>query len=216
MSYLMDKIIMIPMVLIALMFHELAHGWVSGKLGDPTPQMSGRMTFNPLAHLDPIGTLLMLFTGFGWARPVEINPRYYKDHKKGMALTALAGPITNLLLAVVTMLFYGVCFIVYIKLGWLENSISWVANLTMRFVSLNLCFMVFNFIPIPPLDGSRVLGVFLSNRAYFRLQQYERYSFILIIVLSAMGVFDRVIGTGIGFIMNLMLAGLSKLVLMVV
>ncbi len=216
MSYLMDKIIMIPMVLIALMFHELAHGWVSGKLGDPTPKMSGRMTFNPLAHLDPIGTLLMLFTGFGWARPVEINPRYYKDHKKGMALTALAGPITNLLLAVVTMLFYGVCFIVYIKLGWLENSISSVANLTMRFVSLNLCFMVFNFIPIPPLDGSRVLGVFLSNSAYFRLQQYERYSFILIIVLSAMGVFDRVIGTGIGFIMNLMLEGLSKLVLMVV
>ncbi len=216
MSVLMDKLIMIPMVLIALTFHEVAHGWVSKKQGDPTPDMMGRMTLNPLAHLDPVGALLMLFTGFGWAKPVPINPRYYRDPKKGMALTALAGPVTNFLLAIVAMLIYGVCYVIYAKTGALATAIGDIAMLTMRFVSLNLCFMIFNFIPIPPLDGSRVLGLFLSNEAYFRLQQYERYSFMLIILMSVTGAFDRIIGTGVSFIFMKMLQGLELLVMMVI
>ena len=216
MTYILDKIIMIPMVLIALMFHELAHGWVSIKLGDPTPKYQGRMTLNPLAHLDPVGTLLMVLTGFGWAKPVEINPRYYKDSKKGMALTALAGPVTNFLLAVCAMLIYGVIFVVYLKTGIFESLMDTLPYLMVRFVQLNLCFMVFNFIPIPPLDGSRILGVFLSNRAYFKLQQYERYSFIAIILLSATGAFDSIIGTGVGVVFDYMLSGLEKLVMMVI
>ncbi len=216
MSVLLDKLIMIPMVLIALTFHEVAHGWVSKKQGDPTPDMMGRMTLNPLAHLDPIGALLMLFTGFGWAKPVPINPRYYKDPKKGMGLTALAGPVTNFLLAIVSMLIYGVCYIIYVKTGALATAMGDIAMLTMRFVNLNLCFMIFNFIPIPPLDGSRVLGLFLSNEAYFKLQQYERYSFMLIILMSVTGVFDRIIGTGVSFIFMKMLQGLELLVMMVV
>ena len=100
MQYIIDTLITVPMVLIALMFHELAHGFVSIKLGDPTPRMQGRMTLNPLAHLDLVGTILMIFTGFGWAKPVQINPRYYKDPKKGMAITALAGPLMNFILAI--------------------------------------------------------------------------------------------------------------------
>lgn len=216
MSYLINKIIMVPMVLIALTFHELAHGWVSKKQGDPTPDMTGRMTLNPLAHLDPVGAILMLLTGFGWAKPVQINPRYYKDPKKGMALTALAGPVSNFILAVLAMLIYGICFVIYAKTGALADAMGDIASLTMQFVSLNLCFMIFNFIPIPPLDGSRVLGVFLSNEAYFKLQQYERYSFILIIILSAAGVFDKIIGTGVNFIFMKMLEGLEFLVMMVI
>lgn len=216
MSVLLDKLIMIPMVLIALTFHEVAHGWVSKKQGDPTPDMMGRMTLNPLAHLDPIGALLMLFTGFGWAKPVPINPRYYKDPKKGMGLTALAGPVTNFLLAIVSMLIYGVCYIIYVKTGALATAMDDIAMLTMRFVNLNLCFMIFNFIPIPPLDGSRVLGLFLSNEAYFKLQQYERYSFMLIILMSVTGVFDSIIGTGVSYIFMKMLQGLELLVMMVV
>ena len=216
MSYIADKIIMIPMVLIALMFHELAHGWVSIKLGDPTPKYQGRMTLNPLAHLDPVGTLLMVLTGFGWAKPIEINPRYYKDSKKGMALTALAGPVTNFLLAVVAMLIYGIIFVIYLKTGIFGNSMSTISYVVMRFVMLNLCFMVFNFIPIPPLDGSRILGVFLSNRAYFKLQEYERYSFIAIILLSASGAFDRIIGTGVEVVFDYMLFGLEKLIMLVI
>lgn len=216
MSYILDKLIMIPMVLIALMFHELAHGFVSIKLGDPTPKYQGRMTLNPLAHLDPVGTLLMVLTGFGWAKPVEINPRYYKDPKKGMALTALAGPVTNFLLALITMLIYGVIFVVYLKTGFFTNSMSTISYLVMRFVMLNLCFMVFNFIPIPPLDGSRILGLFLSNRAYFKLQEYERYSFIAIILLSASGAFDSIIGAGVGVVFEYMLFGLEKFIMMVI
>ena len=207
---------MIPMVLIALMFHELAHGWVSIKLGDPTPRMQGRMTLNPLAHLDPVGTLLMILTGFGWAKPIQINPRYYKDPKKGMALTALAGPLTNFLLAVIAMLLYGIIFVIMVKTGLFVNSINAMARLLMQFVTLNLCFMVFNFIPIPPLDGSRILGIFLSNSAYFKLQQYERYSFIAIILLSATGAFDRIIGTGVYSVFNQLLILLNKLVELVI
>ncbi len=212
----MDKIMVIPMVLIALMFHELAHGWVSGKLGDPTPKMMGRMTLNPLAHLDPVGTILMILTGFGWARPVEISPRYYKNPKKGMALTALAGPLANLALSIIAFLVYGIIFVVYAKTGIFRNSIGNIGYILMRFVTLNLCFMIFNFIPIPPLDGSRILGLFLSDSAYFKIQQYENYSFILIILLSASGAFNTIIGTGVSVVFNSMLSVLEKIIMMVI
>lgn len=216
MQYIIDTLITVPMVLIALMFHELAHGFVSIKLGDPTPRMQGRMTLNPLAHLDLVGTILMIFTGFGWAKPVQINPRYYKDPKKGMAITALAGPLMNFMLAILAMLLYGIYFIIVNKTGLMAGAMYSVGYLVMRFVTLNLCFMVFNFIPIPPLDGSRVLGIFLSNRAYFKVQEYERYSFLILILLSATGVFNRLIGTGVSVIFNVMLSGLQSLVMMVI
>ena len=216
MNYIIDTLITVPMVLIALMFHELAHGFVSIKLGDPTPRNQGRMTLNPLAHLDLVGTLLMIFTGFGWAKPVQINPRYYKDPKKGMAITAIAGPLMNFFLAIIAMLLYGIYFIIVSKTGLMEGAMMSVSYLVMRFVTLNLCFMVFNFIPIPPLDGSRVLCIFLSNRAYFKVQEYERYSFLILILLSATGTFDRLIGTGVGVIFNGMLRGLQTLVMMVI
>lgn len=216
MNYLIDKLIMVPMVLAALVFHELAHGWVSGKLGDPTPKMTGRMTLNPLAHLDPIGAVLMILTGFGWAKPVEINPRYYKNPKKGMALTALAGPLANLALSIAAFIIYGIIYIIYEKTGFFANSIFSITGLLWRFVTLNLSFMVFNFIPIPPLDGSRILGLFLSDRAYFKIQEYERYSFILIILLSASGAFDAIITGGVSTIFYNMLSVFSKLMTMVV
>lgn len=216
MEYILNKLITIPMVLIALTVHEFAHGKVSEKLGDPTPKMSGRLSLNPLAHLDPIGTLLMIFTGFGWANPVPIDPRYYKNPKKGMAVTALAGPVANILLAALAMLVYGVLYIVYAKLGILATVMGTVTQLIIMFVQLNLCLAVFNFIPIPPLDGSRILGVFLSDNTYFKLQQYERYSFVLIILFSALGLFDRIIGTGVNFLFTHMLYGLGKLVGLVI
>lgn len=217
-SYLVQKIIMIPIVLIALTFHEFSHGWVSSKLGDPTPRATGRLTLNPLAHLDPVGALLMVLTGFGWAKPVQIDPRYYKKPKQGMAITAAAGPLSNLVMAFIAMLVYTAVAIIGCKTGqfYYENAglyyvtgsrpdiLFSIMNFILLFANINLCFMVFNIIPIPPLDGSRVLGLFLSNSAYFKLQQYERYSFILIIVLSLSGVFSRFIGAGVGFFMQLL------------
>ena len=202
MSYIASKILMIPIVLIALTFHEFSHGFVSSKLGDPTPKYTGRLSLNPMAHLDPMGALLMVLTGFGWAKPVQIDARYYKNPKWGMAITAVAGPLSNLVLAFVAMIIYTLIFILNIKTGLFGNSIDTISGFVLTFVQVNLCFMVFNLIPIPPLDGSRILGLFLSTRAYFKLQQLERYSFMIIIVLSLTGVFDRIIGTGVGLVLT--------------
>lgn len=202
-EYILNWLMMVPIVLISLTFHEFAHAFVSTKLGDPTPRYTGRLTLNPLAHLDPVGAILMVLTGFGWAKPVQINARYYKNSKWGMALTAAAGPLMNLALAIVSMLLYTLVFILTYKAGWIPEAIFGnIGYFLYRLSAVNLMFMIFNIIPIPPLDGSRVLSLFLPTKAYFWVQKYERYSFILIIVLSLTGAFSRVIGTGVNFFMD--------------
>lgn len=204
-------IINIPITLIALTGHELAHGWVSEKLGDPTPRMQGRLTLNPLAHLDPVGTLLMILTGFGWAKPVQVDPRYYKNRKRGMAITAAAGPLANLVMAFAALLIWAIVVIICTKLRVGTSVIMGVGTFAQLFAVRNLCFMVFNIIPIPPLDGSKVLGMFLPDRAYYTMLQYERYSMILIMVLSLAGVFGNVIGAGVSFFLNGMLSMINSL-----
>lgn len=216
MSYIASKILMIPIVLIALTFHEFSHGFISTKLGDPTPRITGRLSLNPMAHLDPMGALLMVLTGFGWARPVQIDARYYKNPKWGMAITAAAGPLSNLLLAFLAMIIYTMIFILNIKVGLFSGSIDTISGFVLMFVQVNLCFMVFNLIPIPPLDGSRILGLFLSSRSYFKLQQLERYSFMIIVVLSLTGVFDRIIGTGVGVVLSALINLCNMIVQLVV
>jgi len=189
--------------LIALTGHEFAHGWVSYKLGDPTPRMNGRLTFNPLAHLDIVGTLLMILTGFGWAKPVPVNPRYYKNPKAGMALTAAAGPLANLVMAILALVLYALFFIIAVKAGFNSDEvISTVWGIVQLFVIRNLAFMVFNFIPIPPLDGSKVLGIFIPDRIYYTILKYERYSMILIMLLSLSGAFSYIIGNGVQIAAN--------------
>lgn len=209
----MNILINVPITLIALTFHELAHGWVSTKLGDPTPRIQGRMTLNPLAHLDLFGTILMILTGFGWAKPVEVNPMYYKDKKKGMAIVGIAGPLANFILAIagtfLWLLPYAVASMTKTSLpGWFQGGFNTFMYL---FVIRNLCFMVFNLIPIPPLDGSRIIGMFLSNKAYYSLLSFERYSMILIMLLSLTGMFDRVIGTGVDFFYNLIFNAITSI-----
>ena len=186
-----------PITLIALTGHERAHAWVSTKLGDPTPRREGRLTLNPLAHLDLVGTLLMIFTGFGWAKPVGVNPMYYKDRKKGMALTAIAGPCANFIMAFMGVLIGTILLILGSFMNWSSGVISVINYVFYLFAFRNLCFMVFNLIPIPPLDGSKVLGIFLPNRTYYTMLQYERYAIILIMLLSVSGAFDLIIGTGV-------------------
>lgn len=190
--------IILPTVLISLTGHEFAHGWVSTKLGDPTPKAEGRLSLNPLKHLDPVGAVLMLLTGFGWAKPVSVNPMYYKDRKKGMALVALAGPLANLIMAFVS----AVLGILLLKIFHNENVQSIIGMVLSIFVRMNLSFMVFNLIPIPPLDGAKILGMFLPNRTYYRMLEYERYAIILIMILSLTGAFDAIIGTGVGALWN--------------
>lgn len=206
---LMNIIVDIPIALIAIIGHELGHAWVSTKLGDPTPRYEGRLTLNPLAHLDPIGTLLMIFTGFGWARPVGVNPMYYKDRKKGMALVAIAGPLSNFLMA-----FLGILLAVLLSVfaGGIVGFGN-VSSIFVRFAFMNLRLMAFNLIPIPPLDGSKILGMILPNRIYYNVLQYERYAMILILLLSVTGVFSVLIDGGVNVAIRLIIQ-LVELIMM--
>ena len=209
----LDILINVPITLIALTFHELAHGWVSTKLGDPTPRLRGRMTLNPMAHLDLIGTLLMIFTGFGWAKPVEVNPMYYKDRKKGMAIVGLAGPLANFILAIIGVIIWLLPYAISNANGgvlpvWVSTTFGYFMQV---FIIRNLCFMVFNLIPFPPLDGSRIIGMFLPNKTYYTLMSYERYSMLILMLLSISGVFSGIIGTGVYFVFNLLFKGIGSM-----
>ena len=198
--------------LLAITGHEFAHGYVSYKLGDPTPKNGGRLTLNPLAHLDPVGTLLMLLTGFGWAKPVMIDPRYYRDYKKGTALVSVAGPLSNLIMAFVGLLLYTIAFIIHAKTGAFSMLTDFLRTFSVMFAQTNLCFMVFNLIPIPPLDGSRILGMFIPDRTYYKLLSFERYSMLIIMALSLTGAFSTIIGTGVNFVFDAIIRFMNMLV----
>lgn len=171
----------------AITVHECAHGYVAYKLGDPTAKYSGRLSLNPLSHLDPIGALCMVFFRFGWAKPVPINPMYFRDRKRDSAIVALAGPVSNIILAFVSTVFYALYFVfVYLKF---QNFITaFVCAVFEQLALLNISFAIFNLIPLPPLDGSKILGAFLSYENYGKLLQYERFGFPVLILLSLTGV----------------------------
>ena len=181
-----------PATLLAISAHEFAHGLVSYWLGDPTPKRDGRLSLNPLHHLDLVGTICMLVFRFGWAKPVKVNPQYYKNPKQGMALTALAGPVVNLILA---FLFLGIFVgLFHVTEGSTEGMLGYLMLLAQYTAIMNIGLGVFNLIPIPPLDGSKVLGIFLPQRTYFQLMRYERYGGLLMIVLLYTGVLSRPLG----------------------
>ncbi|MEG2054031.1 MAG: site-2 protease family protein, partial [Oscillospiraceae bacterium] len=187
MEILFNLIYLAPAALIAITFHEYAHGFVSAKLGDPTPKMQGRLSLNPLKHLDIIGTLALVFFGFGWAKPVNVDPRYYRKPKQGMMLVALAGPFTNFIIAFVCYFICGIFIKANVEVGTVASYAFTFFNITAQ---LNLGLGIFNLIPIPPLDGSKVLTAFLPERAYFAFMRYERYIGIALIALLMFGVLD--------------------------
>lgn len=176
----------LPAVLLAVSLHEFAHGYVSYKLGDPTPKSDGRLSLNPFHHLDLIGTLCLLVFHFGWAKPVQVNPRYYKNPKAGMAITALAGPIMNFLTAFVGVLGMGILY--RVTGGYGGKVLQYFFNLFQYIAIINIGLGTFNLIPVPPLDGSKVLGAVLPSRIYFKYMKYERYGSIILIVLLFVGV----------------------------
>ncbi len=174
-------LIMAPGLLIALVCHEVAHGYVAYLLGDPTAKSQGRLTLNPLKHLDPIGTLAFFFVQFGWARPVPVNARYFRNPRKGMMWTAMAGPVVNFTLATLfALVFHGMAAV-----GIDGQSPMYAVCYYGVFV--NLILGAFNLIPIPPLDGSNVLAYFLPPQAAYKYMSMGRYGFVLLIGLILIG-----------------------------
>jgi Zn-dependent protease len=180
---LITRAIMFAVAVPAIVFHEVAHGYVAFLLGDPTARDQGRLSLNPIRHIDPFGTILlpllmvaMFGFGFGYAKPVPVNPRYFKDFRKGMFLTGLAGPATNLVLAAV----FGGFVRVIDAIGASGPALQLLSTACFLFALINLVLLFFNLIPLPPLDGSRVLPLFLSDRAMRTYVQWERYGFIIL------------------------------------
>ena len=166
--------------LLCITLHELSHGYVACRLGDTTAKDAGRLTLNPIKHIDIMGLLMMVVFRFGWAKPVPVNMYRFKNPKKGMALTALAGPACNFLLAGVFLFLYGLLFYPLHTGGTVAET---VLQLIYTTAYLSLSLAVFNLIPIPPLDGSKVLFSLIPDENYFKLMRYERYGMILLLVL---------------------------------
>ncbi len=191
-NYGLDEILImllssLAVIFITLPIHEWAHGFVSTKLGDPTPRYQGRLTLNPFAHIDLMGAAGILLFGIGWAKPVQVNARYYKNPKWGMALVAFAGPFSNVVLALVLLLINNAL----IATGLIELAIAQQAYYFLYYIAhISVGLAVFNLIPIPPFDGSRILFTFLPQKYYFKIMQYERFIFIGILALLYTGVLD--------------------------
>ena len=186
-----EILLMIPIILIALSCHEAAHGYIAYKMGDRTAYNLGRVTLNPLKHIDPIGSLCMLVFGYGWAKPVPINARNFKNPKRGMAYTAIAGPISNLILGAIGAILFSIVSVLEFRFSFFESYpneftasfMNVICTLFYYFGIMNFMLAVFNLIPVPPFDGSRFFSLFLPDRLYFSMMKYERYIMLGILIL---------------------------------
>lgn len=180
--------------------HEYAHALIATKLGDQTPRLSGRLTLNPLAHISPIGAIMIFLFGFGYAKPVNVNPRNFKDPKKGMAITAIAGPVSNLIMGFVFIVLATVFSNIF-----RGDSVLFTAIFYFLFFAgtINVNLAVFNLLPIPPLDGSRILQLLIPAKYYYKFLEYERYIVILVFVLIATGVLSGPLSAISYFIINI-------------
>ncbi len=208
-DFLTELIILAPPLLFALTLHEFAHGFIAYRLGDPTAKMAGRLTLNPLSHLDPIGTLAFFFIKFGWAKPVPVNAGYFRNPKQGMLWVALAGPVTNLGLAIISAILAKTFWLLASLLPYssaMEAILLPLSAMLVASVWINLVLAIFNFLPIPPLDGGRILAGLLPDSLTEPFRQIERYGFIIILVLAFSGLLSKVILPIIKFVNNLLLS----------
>lgn len=181
--------------------HEYAHALIATKLGDSTPKYNGRLTLNPMAHISPMGAIMIFLCGFGYAKPVNVNPRNFKDPKKGMAFTAIAGPISNLIMGFIAI----VISTIFARFYYNNPSTLFLAIYYFLYFAgvVNVNLAVFNLLPIPPLDGSRILQLLIPAKYYFKFMQYERYVVLIVFVLILSGVLSGPLSYISGLIIGL-------------
>lgn len=196
---LTDAVLRVAAVFLCLTVHETCHGLAAYRLGDPTAKAMHRLSLNPLRHIDWLGLAMMFVAGFGWAKPVPVDPRYFRNPKRGMAITALAGPVSNFLLAA---LLIGISKAIYL---WAPYNLGWDLVFTFCLYTaapLSVGLGLFNLLPIPPLDGSKVAAVLLPDRMYLQLMRYERYGILLLFLLSWLGLTGGLINGAIMGVYN--------------
>lgn len=189
-------IVLAPAFLLAISFHEFAHAWMAVRFGDPSPRYAGRLTLNPLAHLDFLGTVMLLLVGIGFAKPVQVDPTRFRRPIVDMMWVALAGPASNIILAVAAALL--------LRMSALPLGL-WLERFLVQSVWLNIALACFNLLPIPPLDGSRIIRPFVSWRARMLLAQLESYGFLIILLLSYTGILSALVFRPAFFISRLLL-----------
>ena len=197
MTELLIKIVLLaPPILLALTLHEVAHGYVAYRLGDPTAKLTGRLTLNPLKHLDPFGTIAFFLINIGWAKPVPVNGVYFRNPKKDMLWVALAGPVTNLVLAFISAIIANMIYQMTLVIPYstaMELVIVPLFEMVKASIWINLVLCIFNFLPIPPLDGSRILMGLLPDDMARTYSSLEKYGFILILILAFTGILGKMI-----------------------
>lgn len=207
---LLGLVLTLPGVLVAITFHEYAHAWAATKLGDDTPRMQGRLNLNPLSHIDPVGFVLLLFAGFGWGKPVEINPRNFYDKysmEKGEAIVSVAGPAMNFILAIV----FAIIYSLVIKLASVTFIISEFGRIIIGIINyaiiINIGLGVFNLIPLPPLDGSKIFRRFLPYNAKQWIYEHENIFYIIFLAIWITGIADIIVSPILSAIYKLLMRG---------
>lgn len=203
-EWLYNQILFLPGILVGLTFHEAAHGYASHMLGDPTPKLQGRLSLNPLHHMDPLGFLALFFAGFGWGKPVEINPMYYKHRRRDELIVSLAGVVTNLFIAILS------CFVLKFLINYsashdvslVVETVFYIFNYMMQ---INIVLMVFNLLPVPPLDGFGVLTQIFNLRKYDWYYNLYSNGFLILMLLIIFNVTDKILTPAVSTVLNLMI-----------
>lgn len=201
-TYLISTIFV---VFCTLPFHEFAHALIADKLGDHTARNMGRLTLNPFAHIDWLGAGMILLVGFGWAKPVPVSMARLRSPKRDMALVALAGPVSNLILGFLALLLFHGLQTLFLSISFIGTAARVILYFFMYAAVINVRLAVFNLIPVPPLDGSRILSIILPDRVYYKLMAYEQYLYIILIILLITGALT----TPLGYLTNWILSGLE-------